>query len=184
MLFRVPKNFVLAYSADQIRSRLEVLAEEISPWLCAVEEETGEQALAICVLRGGAFFFADLLRAFSVSVEPMFCRASSYSSEQNEQVGAQVNVSLESDCISGRGVLLVDDICDTGATLARLSEIVRERGAREVKSAVLIHRQVPESTFAPAWAAFVYPGREWFVGYGMEDRNHFSNLPEVYLLQK
>ena len=80
-------------------------------------------------------------------------------------------------------VVIVDDICDTGSTLARLVRVLNDLGAREVKTAVLIHRVMKDPKFTPDWAAFKYEGPEWFVGYGMDDRNHYRNLQNVYIMR-
>ena len=85
-----------------------------------------QQVLAICVLRGGVFFFADLLKE-TYTVEPSFCRAMSYSSEDNTQ-GNEFRLVVEPAEMKGRYVLLVDDICDSGKTLKKFTQIcIRER---------------------------------------------------------
>jgi hypoxanthine-guanine phosphoribosyltransferase len=77
-------------------------------------------------------------------------------------------------------VLVIDDICESGKTLSRLTNVFRELGALEVRSAVLIHRAVEGATFIPTWKAFDYLSTEWFVGYGLGDKEHNANLPDVY----
>ena len=56
-------------------------------------------------------------------------------------------------------------------------------GAAEVKAAVLIQRVVAQQAFTPDWSGFVYPGPEWFVGYGLEDKNWWRNLKAVYCME-
>jgi len=80
-------------------------------------------------------------------------------------------------------VLVVDDICDSGRTLAELATVCRARGAASVRTAVLVHRVIPESRHTPDHAAFRYEGREWFTGYGMDDRSWRTNYPSVYVLR-
>ena len=157
------------------------LGSEVNAWLDGIEFSENEQLLSVCVLRGGAFFFADLLRELCLSVEPFFCRARSYSSETNTQ-SSGVNIEIESVDLSGRVVLIVDDICDSGRTLAAITESFKERGAKDVRSVSLLYRASEQSVFKPDWHGFEYVGDEWFVGYGMEDKNTHSNLPGVYLI--
>ena len=64
-----------------------------------------------------------------------------------------------------------------------MSERLLERGAREVRSAVLIRRLINDPAYTPTWSAFDYGGEEWFVGYGMEDGERWRNLPGVYIIQ-
>ena len=145
-------------------------------------EKEGQQVLAICVLRGGVFFFADLLKEIPYTVEPSFCRAMSYSSKDNSQ-DSEFRLVIEPADMNGRNVLLIDDICDSGKTLKNLHEYALQNGAKEVRTAVLIHRNHDDSVYKPQYIGFEYDGPEWFAGYGMEDKNHNSNFPEVYIIE-
>lgn len=177
----IPAHYTLAFSEEQIQTRLQALGEEIGTWAKDAEQRTGSQILAVCILRGGALFYSDLIRAIPTSTEMAFCRAWSYSSESNTQ-GKGVKVAIDDVEAQGRAILMIDDICDTGATLQRLEKVFGELGAAEVRSAVCIHRSVPKPLFAPSWSAFPFGGDEWFVGYGMEDKNHYSNLRGIYTI--
>ena len=179
----LPQNAKLVYSESEIIPRVKGLGEQLTPWAEEVLKRTGEQLLAICVLRGGVFFFADLLRRIAVSIEPAFCRAWSYSSASNQQMGKGVQVSAQNVEVQGRTVLLVDDICDSGATLRKLNTLFSELGAREIRTVVLIRRLVENPEFVPELSAFTYQGAEWFVGYGMEDKNRYSNLTSIYSIE-
>jgi len=181
---QLPAEFKLAYSASQVAKRVRLMGDEISPWVSAAEAVTGQQVLCICVLRGGVLFFTDLIRAIPSSVEMTFCRTWSYSSANNERSMDRVRVSVDDVVAQGRAILLIDDICDTGSTLQKLQRVFLDLGAQEVKTAVLIHRVVENSLFTPDYRGFDYQGDDWFVGYGMEDKNHYSNLSEIYILPK
>jgi len=184
LTLQLPKHFKLAYAKAQIEQRTAELAAEISAWADTAAAEAEGQIVALCVVRGGVYFFAGLLRALSVSVEPNFCRAWCYSSDENIQHETAVRVSMENVVATNRTILLVDDICDTSATLQKLENILYDLGAREVKSVVLIQREQDGSAYTPSWVGFRHKGDEWFVGYGMEDKNCYSNLPDVYALER
>lgn len=179
----VPENFDLLHDAASLKRHVDQLAGEIEPWAAKVLEETGLPLLALCILRGGAFFFTDLLKACRISIEPAFCRARSYSSVENATQLGSVETTFIGTAFDGRSVLLVDDICDTGKTLAYLAADLPRRGAREVRSATLVFRDRSDSSFKPDWHAFTYGGNEWLVGYGMEDRNQYMNYPALYRLR-
>ena len=85
--------------------------------------------------------------------------------------------------VKGRHVLLIDDICDSGRTLAHIRGRLREHHAREVLTAVLVHRLHAASGFTPDFACFQYPGPEWLAGYGMDDCHWRMNYPAVYILK-
>ncbi|MCH2156915.1 MAG: phosphoribosyltransferase [Opitutales bacterium] len=178
----IPPYFQLTYAKEDIAYRTYQLGTDISTWAEESYKETGEQILGVCILRGGVFFFSDLLKQIAYTVEPSYCRCQSYSSEDNTQ-GDTFNITVKPEGIEGRHVLLVDDICDSGKTLSKMVEYCQENGAKEVRTAVLIHRIHEESVYTPDYTGFRYEGNEWFAGYGMEDKNHRANYPEVYIIK-
>lgn len=86
--------------------------------------------------------------------------------------------------VKGRVVLVVDDVCDSGRTLEALERDLMERGAREVRTVVLIRRLLDRPSFVPCWIGFEYKGPEWFVGYGMDDGQRWRNLPAVHIIKR
>ncbi len=182
MIRKIPENFKRVYSKEDIAYTVYKMAGKIRHWVKDAHEQDGQQVLAICILRGGVFFFADLLKEIPYTVEPSFCRAMSYSSEDNVQ-GNGFHLVIEPAEMKRRHVLLVDDICDSGKTLKNLHAYALKNGAKMVRTAVLIHRNHEASAYTPDYIGFEYTGSEWFAGYGMEDKNHNSNFPEVYIIE-
>lgn len=184
----LPDYLEIKYTPECIMDRVGALGDEIGVWADGILEKHGVPLLAVCVVRGAVFFYADLLRAIPRSVETAFCRTWSYSSSENAQLdeihGKGIRVDVDAIEAAGRGILIVDDICDTGATLEKLKNVFLELGAVEVKTAVLIHRLIDMPKHSPDWSAFQYSGDEWFVGYGMEDKNRLQNVPGVYIINK
>jgi hypoxanthine phosphoribosyltransferase len=175
----LPGTYQLAYNKELISKRVSAIGAVVSEW---VKEHSvnGEQVYCICILRGGALFFSDLIRQIPTSVEIGYCRTWNYSVENHQVAEGAIRVAVDDIAAGGRRVLLVDDICDSGKTLSKLRNVFIELGAIEVRAAVLIHRMLDKSIFTPDWAAFEYHGNEWFVGYGMGDKEKFANLPDVY----
>ncbi len=180
----IPSNFKLQYTPQQIESQVKRLGEDISAWANAVWQDSHTDLVTIPVLRGGIFFFADLVRQIQSSVEIAPVRTWVYESGDNNVQRTEARVSMEDVHVRGRSVLLVDDICDSGKTLKLLTKAFYDAGALKVRSAVLIKRVLEEETFNPEWAAFEYKGPEWMVGYGMEDCNRWRNLPSIYIIQQ
>ncbi len=183
MLTNLPKKYILQYSRQDIESAVSRIGAEITVWASSVEQNTGKEVLAIPVLRGGIFFFADLAREVKASLELEPGRTRAYQLNQNAVSLEQVKVILEKENLKDRSILLVDDICDSGRTLTVLKDYLLKQGALEVKAAVLIQRQLAVEKFTPDWVGFKFEGSEWFVGYGMEDKNSWSNLPEIYTIE-
>jgi len=181
---QIPANFVLEYSPNQIASRVEELSEEIGRWCSRVWSESHTDVLVIPVLRGGIFFFSDLVRRFPCSVEIAPVRTEAYDGDQNGVQRAHISIYSEGLAVKGRVVLIVDDVCDSGRTLEALEKELLEKGAREVRSVVLIRRLLNVPTFVPCWVGFEYSGLEWFVGYGMDDSQRWRNLPGIHVIKR
>lgn len=179
----VPDHFSPLYSAHAIREAVAAVGRDITQWARELWSESGQDIVAVPVLRGGIIFFGDLVRAVHHSMEVAPGRAWGYEVGVNGVQSNRLRLDIDSIPAEGRSVLLVDDICDSGRTLAAMSERLLERGAREVRSAVLIRRLINDPAYTPTWSAFDYGGEEWFVGYGMEDGERWRNLPGVYIIQ-
>lgn len=178
-----PTDYTLQYSAEDIRLAVHRVGVELSEWAAGVEKSSGRDIIAVPVLRGGIYFFADLMREIHCSVEMAPVRTRSYVDEVNAAQRDRVEIQLDGLDVSGRAILLVDDICDSGRTMRVLKDHLLARGATEVRSAVLIKRVHDACVFEPDWSAFHYAGPEWFVGYGMEDGNRWTNLPDIYTIR-
>ena len=187
----LPAHYQLTYSSASIAQACKRLGAEVSRWATEVAQLPGGSKagdvtlLTIPILRGGLFFYADLVRAIASSVELVTATASSYDISTNTQnVNAEIKTYIDAFSVAGRHILLVDDICDSGKTLANLKADFLARGAAAVRTAVLIRRLVPGSPHTPDYVGFVYPGPEWFVGYGMDDEGKYRNLGAVYTMSK
>jgi len=178
----IPEHFTLAYTRDEINARVRELGSEIAPWIERAELDSRQAVLAVCILRGAAFFFADLLRAVPYSVEISFLRAWGYSDDSEQR--SSVRIASDDLDVSDRAVLVVDEICDSGSTLQTLEAMFLAQGAREVKAAVAISRDVENPKYLPEWSAFRHAGPEWFVGYGMDSSNRFRNMPDIYRIPR
>lgn len=179
----LPERFELMYPEGQIQACVNHLGTEIQTWVKEAEAKTKKDVVCIPIMRGGFYFAADLMRRFTSSVELAPITTSSYSSSTNNTPHITVQVDTRSLDVNGRAVLLIDDICDSGRTLAVLSEKLQLAGVAEVHSAVLIYRKTSNVMHDPRWKGFSYDGPEWFVGYGMEDSGRWRNLTSVYRIR-
>ncbi len=181
---RIPANFSPVYSAKDIAGRVRELGQEVSAWCDGVWRDSHTDVLVIPVLRGGVFFFADLVRELSTSIEVAPVRARAYQAGTNAVQSPEVAIDVSGLAVKGRVVLIVDDVSDSGRTLEALEETLLKAGAREVRSVVLIRRLLDTPSFVPCWVGFQYSGSEWLVGYGMDDNERWRNLPGVYVIKK
>lgn len=179
----VPSNYKLKYSPELIQQNVERVGNEVGHWLSDIEFNLDSQILALPVMRGALFFFADLIRKIPYSVEIAPVRVQAYEGDQNKLKDTPVQIRMEDISVKGRTVLVVDDICDSGKTLSTLVRTLFSMGAEEVKTAVLIKRDLEGCLYQPDYIGFEYRGDEWMVGYGMDDKYRWRNLAGIYAIE-
>ncbi|MCF3650376.1 phosphoribosyltransferase [Synoicihabitans lomoniglobus] len=165
----LPDHLELVHDSAAIDEALDRLAAEMDQWAAGAEARTGKMLLALCVLRGGVFFFSELLLRMKISVEPAFCRAFAYAKTENGAPLDKMFVDWQGLDPVGREVMLVDNICDSGRTLLHVDGWLRMQGVRRVRSVTMMHRLRDDAVTEPEITGFTYPGDEWLVGYGMRD---------------
>jgi hypoxanthine phosphoribosyltransferase len=167
----------LVFSAAQIADRIEELAARIEQ-----DRQDGPIVLVV-VLKGAILFAADLMRRLQGEVLLDFFVVSSYAADGRPSAEVQVLHAPRMD-LAGRQVILVDEIVDTGITIATLSERLKQRGAASVRICTLLDkaaaRQVPVTL---DYVGFVAPDL-WLVGYGMDTDGRGRNLTDIYALPK
>ena len=163
-----PTHLDLLYAPEAIEEQLSLLAGKLDAWATASEAATGKLLLCICLLRGGAFFFSDVLLRMRHSVEPAFCRARSYCKTTNTPL-ERIEIDWQSTKLAGRDIVLFDNICDSGRTFKEAAGQLLEQGARSVRSVSMVYRIRPDSLHTPDLSGFSFAGKEWLVGYGLRD---------------
>jgi hypoxanthine phosphoribosyltransferase len=165
------------FSEAQIQARVGELALEISA------DYRGRELVLIGILKGAFVFLADLMRGMDISVKIDFIRAASYGLSQESQRQVHLTKDLELS-IAGRDVLIVEDIVDTGHTLRYLKEDFKRRGARSVKSCVLLDkRQRREVEVDMEYVGFSMD-EGFVVGYGLDWAEDYRNLPDLCVVEE
>lgn len=161
--------------ASEIRARVQSLGEQIAA-------DYRDKPLTILgVLTGSIVLVSDLIRHIDVPLRVGLIQASSYRGETTRPGDLTINAALVPD-ITGRDVLLVDDIFDTGRTLAGLIETVNAMGPRSVRSAVLLWKEGRgEVSLKPDYHGFRIPDR-FVVGYGLDYNDEHRHLPHIAAL--
>jgi len=164
----------LLLSEAQIAERVEALADRIAP---AIDDET----VAVCLLTGGLWFCADLTRALARRGRRLAFDAlwlASYGDARASLGRCEVRAPLQRP-LAGRPALLVDDVCDSGLSLAEAARLVGEAGARRVTTAVFARKPWPSArAVEPEFVAWEAPAR-FLVGYGMDAAGAMRGLPYV-----
>ena len=140
-------------------------------------EYQDEPLTVLGVLTGSIVFLADLIRTIDLPLRVGLIQASSYRGETTQPLDLRINDSLVPD-IRDRSVLLVDDIFDTGNTLASLIDTVRGSSPRSVRSAVLLWKAgKAKVAIQPDYHCFQIPDR-FVVGYGLDYNDDYRHLPD------
>ena len=143
----------------------------------------GRHLTIVGVLTGSVVLMADLIRMIQLPMRVGVIQASSYRGATTERGDLIINSELMID-ITGRDVLLVDDIYDTGHTLAQVIENMQEFNPTSIRSAVLLKKEGRvEVDYTPDFAAFDIPD-EFVVGYGLDYEDMYRNLPYLAALEK
>lgn len=162
---------------DVIDKRLDGMAREVR------QDFPGEVIMVIVLLKGALVFASDLLRRIPRMLEIECLNVASYhgGTESSGRVDFLDRVLPD---VSGRRVLVLDDILDTGRTLAAVCERLREEGAAEVKSGVLLAKDRERAVEVQADYVGFEIGDEFVIGYGLDYKGRYRNLPYVGTLKQ
>jgi len=164
------------YSEAVLQEKIKVLGRQISV------DYAGKNPLIIGVLRGVLFFMADLLREIKIPVEVDFLAVSSYSAEARNRGLVRMDKDLEI-AVSGRHMLFVEDVIDTGLTLNYILNNLRTRQPASLEVCVLFDKPTKRLVNIPLkYKGFDLPD-QFVVGYGLDYKEKYRNLPFVGLLK-
>jgi len=158
----------------QIRARVRQLGTSIT------RRYRGKSPLFLGVMNGALFFLADLLRAVDLDSEITCVRLASYSG--TERTHKLRGLEAMGDSFKDRHVIIVDDVFDTGHTLAAVIQRLRELGAADVKVCVLLQKKKGQVPVKVDWIGFKIPD-EFVVGYGLDYNGRYRGLKQIRVLE-
>jgi hypoxanthine phosphoribosyltransferase len=160
----------------QLRERVHALALDIS-------RDHPNGVHLVSVLKGAFMFLADLVRAMPSEVTLDFMALSSYGNRQTTSGEVRLLKDLDAG-LEDRDVVIVEDIVDTGLTLAYLQEILRARSPRSLRTACLLNKPSRRQTdVAVDYVGFTIDD-EFVVGYGLDSRERYRNLPYIAVVNE
>lgn len=162
---------------EQLERRIAELGEAIS------RDYAGKDLLLVCILKGGILFLSDLMRAIRIPHAIDFMAISSYGGTRTESSGVvRILMDLNTN-ITNRNVLIVEDIIDTGRTLAYITEMLRTRDPASLKICTLLNKPSRREVQVPLdYVGFDIPN-EFVVGYGLDYNEIYRNLPFIGVLK-
>ena len=160
-----------------VRDRIREMAEALS------EKYAGEEVLLVGILNGSVFFLTELAQRMSIPVEIDFMAASSYGAGTESSGRVLVTKDLERS-ISGRHVVVVEDIVDTGQTLRLLTEMLMEKKPASLELAVLLDKPARRKVCMDAdYVGFEIPD-VFVVGWGLDYDQKYRDLPYVGVIKE
>lgn len=158
---------------EALQKRIHELGDQIS------QDYAGSQIHLVCILRGGVLFLADLIRHISVPNSIDFMAVSSYGAGARQTTGkVRITLDLQED-IANRHVLLVEDIVDSGYTIATVLEFLRSRHPKSLRVCTLLDKAERREVQVPIdYCGFTIPDKFVF-GYGLDLDELYRNLPFI-----
>ena len=171
------ERLVPMLSAEQIAARVRELGEELT------REYSGKPLVLVCVLKGSFLFAADLARAIDLPLRIDFLGVRSYGVDTETSGVVQITNDL-SRPIEHENVLLVEDIVDTGLTIAYLMDLLRTRGPASVRVCSLLHKPARARVAVKIdYLGFTIEDR-FVVGYGLDFAERYRNLPYIGVVER
>ena len=164
------------FSEEQIKRRTQELGEEL------FDAFRDKNPLFVGVLKGCFLFMADLVRACQIKSEIEFIAVSSYENAYESSGSVQITRDLQHD-VTGRDLIVVEDILDSGNTLYFLTQYFKAKGARSVTIVTLLDK--PDRRQKPIradYVGFVAPD-EFVVGYGLDFKQQYRNVPYIGVMR-
>ena len=161
----------ILFTREQIDERVKQLGEQLT------RDYAGKDPLFLCVLRGAVVFFSDLMRAVECPLSIDFIRTASYNGTESSGT-VEVDLMKIGD-ISGRDVVIVEDICDSGRSLVEINKALGALKPKSLKTVCLLDkpsRRVVE--FEPDYTGFVIDDL-FVIGSGFDCDGSFRNLPYI-----
>jgi hypoxanthine phosphoribosyltransferase len=164
-------------SQADLERRVRELGVEIS------RDYQGKELFLVGVLKGAVFFLSDLMRALEVPCEVDFMAVASYGSSTDSSGVVRILKDLDAT-IEGKDVLIVEDIIDSGLTLSYLLRTLRAREPRSLEVCALLTKPERREVDLPIrYTGFEIPNK-FVIGYGLDHRERYRNLPYVAVLQE
>lgn len=163
---------------EKVNQRISEVAAQIS------RDYEGKDIHLICILKGGAFFTCELAKRITVPVSLDFMSVSSYGAGTKSSGVVRIIKDLD-EPLDGRDVLIVEDIIDSGRTLAYLIEVLKQRNPKRVRLCTLLdkpERRVKKEVEV-AYTCFTIPD-EFVVGYGLDYNQKYRNLPYIGVVEQ
>ena len=162
---------------------LDALVTKVARQIDADFDKTGGRLLLVAILKGSVVFMGDLMKKIQSPVEIDFMKVSSYGAGTSSSGNINIHLDLQRKDIGECNVIVVEDIVDSGRTLAYLTDYLKLKGAKSVRTCTLLDKPSRrEVDFTPDYVGRTIPD-EFVVGYGLDYDEKYRALPYVGILK-
>ena len=170
------KNFQLFIDSKELNNSIESLSNKIN------QDYSEREPIFLCVLNGAFVFAAELIKRFNHECQVSFVKLSSY---QGVQSSGTINslIGLNED-IKEKDVIIVEDIVDTGQTIANIVENILNKNPRSIEVATLLYKPKSYQKQIPIKYRAIEIGNDFIVGFGLDYIGLGRNLEEIYIIEK
>ena len=178
MLIRTPEQDIerVLFTEKAIAARVEQLGADLTAKL------GDKRPVLVCVLKGASFFYIDLCRCMNCAIDMDFIAVSSYGASAKSTGVVRLIKDLDNN-ITGRHVVIVEDIIDSGSTLKMICEMFRERKPASIRICTLLDKPTGRKVdLKPDYTCFTVPPA-FVVGFGLDYEDYYRNLPFVGVLK-
>ena len=170
------KQFELFISEEEILAEVKALGEQLS------KENTDNEVVFVAMLNGAFMFASDLMKTISIPCMISFIKVSSYEGEKSTGKVTEL-IGINED-LTGKHIVLVEDIVDTGMTIESILPKLKESGVASVEVCTLLYKpEAFKGKQKPKYIGFSIPNR-FVVGYGLDYDGFGRNLNAIYQLKK
>ena len=164
-------------------AELEATVTRLAAQIDADYKGSDKKLVLLCILKGSIVFMGDLMKKLTVPVEIDCMKVSSYGSGTTSSGSVKIHLDVTRPDLSDCDFLIIEDIIDSGYTLSYLTDYLKLRGARSVRTCALLDKPARRKVeFTPDYVGLEIPD-EFVVGYGLDYDERFRALPYVGVLK-
>ncbi len=147
-------------------------------------KKSDKPLVVIVILKGSLIFASDLIRKIEMPLEIEFMKVSSYGAGTKNSGEIKIHLDLNREHLEDYNILIIEDIVDSGRTLSRLTQLLKNRNANNVKTCTLLDKPSRrEVEFVPDFCGATIPD-EFVIGYGLDYDEKYRNMPFVGILKR
>ena len=161
---------------------IEKINTELAQKIMKDYENSTKPLIVIVILKGSMIFASDLIKKLDLPLEIEFMKVSSYGAGTKNSGEIKIHLDLARENLEQYDLLIIEDIVDSGRTLSRLTQLLKNRNANSVKTCTLLDKPSRRKVdFTPDYIGIEIPD-EFVVGYGLDYNEEYRNLPFVGIL--